>query len=87
MLWLSPFLTVVLAMILFLFAVFILKKGHQIGILQKESQLLIDRMNTFVPSVIRNIVSINLNNAQNFIFNKFNEINSKLRDLSVQIFV
>lgn len=85
MIKLSPLITVSALIIFLIISIFTLRKTEYLVVLQTNLQQLIDKMNSFLPSIAKNIVSINVNNAQNYIEMKFQSLSKDIKMRRLQL--
>lgn len=85
MLSIAPLLTVIFFIVFGILSLFILKKSNQLSGLQNDLQQVIDRMNTFLPNIIRNIIPIKVCNAQSLINEQFQITNKEIKMKTIKL--
>ncbi|ABP66275.2 ABC transporter related protein [Caldicellulosiruptor saccharolyticus DSM 8903] len=85
MLSMAPALTIIFIVIFGILFLFILKKSNQLGDLQNELQRVIDKMNSFLPNIIRNIITIKVCNAQSLINEEFQVTNKEIKRKTIKL--
>lgn len=86
MLLMSPILTSTFIVIFGILSLFILKKSNQLSELQNELQRIIDKINSFLPNIIRNIITIRVCSAQTIINERFQTMNKEIKKKSIKLF-